>query len=993
MKKYLWIVLFLILQDSLFAHHLWQRRGGPGLGYSVSGRILESTTGDALPMAPIMVKDMGIFTVADMDGRFIFYALPVGEHVLVVQHLGFQTIEKKISVTDVIEGLVFEMLPSSLSLETVEVVARVGTDMGSSSFINRQALEHVQPQSLQDVMRLVPGFVGGGSSLMNQQLMTIRSVTGNAEANAANAFGTAIIMDGISIHNDASMQGTAGLSTSEASATQRGVVMNVDVRQISVENIESVEIIRGVPSVEFANMTSGAVVIRTRIGVSPYEVRFRTDPQSTMLSASRGFRVGQERGGILNISADYTRAIQNLLLPEGAFNRFNLNTAFRTTIARELTMNVRLSGNYTLRSQDLDPGFDHIDSWQRNQNRSLRLSVDGTWTPRNPLNIVFNYTFSGSIAEQNFHSRRLNTSSTRIPFATARETGVFEGAWVDKINFYEDDIRHGLPIDFQARLVARSHLIFDNGVNNRAILGFELSTSGNRGRGLEQRPFPIARELNIRDIPFFTRTSLFAENRISFPMPLQTRLDIQAGARANFILPNEAFLGYQLRSLGPSFNVRYQILDRATGFRELAVRGGWGMSFRTPTLASLFPQPIFNDRVLFSYNDLANVNNPHALAVFETHRVIPEIGHDLRMPRTINTEFALDFVINRIVGNIAFFNERMSRSFESINVHTPHFGGTFLSRDGRIFIEGDASPIQDRTGLNFRFNNGIIEHRVEMPTWYFYAPLHLFPDSTFHRNSAVTNGIMINKWGFEMTLNLGQIPRLNTSVQIDALYSNEARTSSNEIGVMNSQGGIRPDFQPIPGNMHLFTVQYFLGSGSNVANVNVRERLSSNVRLVTHIPRVGIVTTLTAQVVIFEGNRNRSDVNGRNMIYFFDSDSVRHSGDIVFRDETYLKHINPLRFRDIHGNLHEWEDWMETDPNFRHMRLSTSSATILRPTRHSPYMMLDLRVSKDIGRHATISLFAENFLHLLGLSQSDITRAWVVNNPRPRFGAEIRMRF
>ncbi|WP_289466143.1 TonB-dependent receptor plug domain-containing protein, partial [Klebsiella pneumoniae] len=46
-----------------------------------------------------------------------------------------------------------------------------------------------------------------------------------------------------------------------------------DVRSISTENIESVEIIRGIPSVEYGDLTSGAVIINSKAGREPLRVK------------------------------------------------------------------------------------------------------------------------------------------------------------------------------------------------------------------------------------------------------------------------------------------------------------------------------------------------------------------------------------------------------------------------------------------------------------------------------------------------------------------------------------------------------------------------------------------------------------------------------------------------------------------------------------------------------------------------------------------------
>ena len=75
--------------------------------------------------------------------------------------------------------------------------------------------------------------------------------------------GTAIIIDGTPVNNDANMQ-TLNTATEEpprVTPWQAGV----DLRQIATDNIESVEVIRGIPSVEYGELTTGAVLVRPRL--------------------------------------------------------------------------------------------------------------------------------------------------------------------------------------------------------------------------------------------------------------------------------------------------------------------------------------------------------------------------------------------------------------------------------------------------------------------------------------------------------------------------------------------------------------------------------------------------------------------------------------------------------------------------------------------------------------------------------------------------------
>ncbi len=53
----------------------------------------------------------------------------------------------------------------------------------------------------------------------------------------------------------------------------------VDVKQISTNNIESVEVIRGIASVQYGDLTSGAVIVKTMAGASPLNAVVSLNPR------------------------------------------------------------------------------------------------------------------------------------------------------------------------------------------------------------------------------------------------------------------------------------------------------------------------------------------------------------------------------------------------------------------------------------------------------------------------------------------------------------------------------------------------------------------------------------------------------------------------------------------------------------------------------------------------------------------------------------------
>ena len=60
------------------------------------------------------------------------------------------------------------------------------------------------------------------------------------------------------------------------------------MRNILTDNIESVEIVCGIPSVQYNNLTNGVVIIKRKQKATPLEVRFKADQSSKLFSANKG---------------------------------------------------------------------------------------------------------------------------------------------------------------------------------------------------------------------------------------------------------------------------------------------------------------------------------------------------------------------------------------------------------------------------------------------------------------------------------------------------------------------------------------------------------------------------------------------------------------------------------------------------------------------------------------------------------------------------------
>ncbi len=185
---------------------------------------------------------------------------------------------------------------SSFRLNEVSVVAQESkAGQATASNISRQAMDHLQASSLTDLLQLLPGGQIANPSLSTAKTFNIRNV--GSTASDMNAMGTAIYIDGSPLSNNANLQPLSPAISGSGGVVGGGSSPNsgIDIRSIATDNIESVEVIRGIPSVEYGDLTSGAVIIRSKAGKEPMKIRFKTDPNIYQVSAGKGFSLGEKR--------------------------------------------------------------------------------------------------------------------------------------------------------------------------------------------------------------------------------------------------------------------------------------------------------------------------------------------------------------------------------------------------------------------------------------------------------------------------------------------------------------------------------------------------------------------------------------------------------------------------------------------------------------------------------------------------------------------------
>ncbi len=923
-------------------------------------------------MATVLVKELGLWALTDEKGAFEIKGVHSGKFTLAVTLLGYETVSQPLEVKKDIRNLKIKMAQTSLSLDEVVVTAKEGGEITSSSKISQQTIEHVQPSSLKDVMQLLPGSITENPSLTKMNSLSIRDIG----ENAANAIGTALIVDGASVNNDANLQmmssGTAINAGESNAASSAGA--GVDTRQISTDNIESVEVIRGIPSVVYGDMTSGAVVVKTKAGVTPWDVRLKTDPHLKQASVGKGFAVG-EKGGALNFETDYAYAYNDIRTPSSAYQRVNLQIGYSNFFAKKVQFNAKLHANWSNATNSSDPDL-FLEEIAQQRDQSIRLNINGRWIINKSWITNVEYMAAGSITDQYSRRRTYQGSAGYTP--TTTEITNREGiGFFTEPQYYSDVEIFGRPITGQARVTANLFGQYGN-IKNKALIGAEWKSDGNTGSGKQfdplRTPYPAAstayRNRSYADIPFLHHVTAYLEDNITIPLG-QTTLELQAGARFNYIMAS----GLSTSSFGriePRTNARYTIVKKQEGLRELSLRGGWGLNYKMPSMIYLYPENAYKDMVSFNYTDFDASGYGMNLI---TTKVVETANISLKPQRSRNIEVGIEFETQPVRGSVVYYNEKMTDGYGFVTEYQP----MVYNRYGAAWKDASQSGVKRldafyQPGLQFNYNGSSLKTSDgrDVPS---------ISDTTFISYSRPVNGMANDKWGVEFTLDFAKINALNTSISVSGAYMNI------------SSRGTQYDYQLYAGSAGGRTYPYvgIYGGSATSSNGSVKERLSTNVRFITHIPKIGMVVTLTAQMVFLDRVQYTSDFRGESLPYYYDDMGNRISGEAALRDTEHTKYVNPIMVMDRAGRLTVFTQEMEKDPTYRDLIITTNTPTYYISQSYPFYGMLNLRLTKEIKKVATISFYANNFLNLRGRVENSVTHYPTDKNTPIYFGAEVKL--
>jgi len=921
--------------------------------YTIKGIVKDSLSNQPLEPATVTINELGLWAITNPKGEFVINNVPAGNYTLSVSILGYkETIIKK-AVLSGTDSLVFLLQRQTLALNEV-VVTAVERKFGSSSIIKSDAIAHLQPKSLYDVFQLLPGQVTENPTLASPKQIKIRDISDNPNT----AFGTVLLVDGSPVTNDANMQAFSTARSGTGTATPGTLGQGTDLRDLSAENIESVEVIRGIASSEYGNMTAGVVIVKTKLGETPWRANFKTDPNTKIGSVQKGFKLKGDKG-VVSAGLDYAKAYDDIRLKYRGYERITGSLGYGNTFFKKtapLTFNITTAWYKTLDQEKSDPQLlegEIVSSGKQ----GFRVGINGRWMLQKSWITNLEYSFSGDYAHiDDFNRDLLVISSGAMPYPTSMVSGEFAAGYLPGV-FYSEYTMDGKPYNFFGKI--KGELLHASGaINNRLLAGIDYSTSGNKGKGLsydQSRP-PMnmlsvsSRPRPYSSIPSLHNFSVFVEDRLKLPLA-STVLTLQGGLRLAMLKPGNK------HSVEPRIVAAYEILNKKnnTFFDRFAINAGYGISAKMPALIYLTPDKAYFDEVSLNYLD-----RDYSLAVISTSVVENTVNPALKPATNVKKEAGIDFTVGQLSATITAYHEKLTDVLDFSAV--PYFN---VFRKFEAIASGSTPVFEDG-------NVYYIEQGQRVPAAYTY-------DTTIRTyNMPVNNGVNIKK-GIEYTINAGRIKPLMTSLIIDGgwLYEEQYNTL--------------PSYKTINGLYQgaLYPYIAIMPAGSKT----VRSRLNSNFRLVTHIPAIRLVTSLTTQVIWRNTTRYLwEDENGTPHVYYY-KDGVRVDGsDDAYNYMQQPRFVDPIGFVDKKGVVHDWDKSYAGNAAYTPMITANGSPYYFVEEVLPAAVQFNLRLTKEFGQNLSVSFMANNFLKMHPYQRSNRTSLLVQRNTASYFGAELNVR-
>ena len=929
--KFLNILIFILSALTLYPNEC---SAAVSLGdYNIKGVVCDKDTEERLPFVSVILTGQDNkerFTQTDNSGKFHFKNVSGGKYTLSVNLIGYksQTVNLDIKSN---RDLRINLTIQSYALNDIVVTASESQGMTSASRIDKDAMKHLQPSSFTDLLSLLPGGKVKIPTLTQANTIRLREAGTRSSDYDFSSLGTVFVTDGIPMSTNSNMQvikqassGSSGDPDAYRNYTNKGV----DMRTISTDNIENVEIVRGIASAEYGDLTSGVVIINRKLKATPWEARFKADPYSKLFYLGKGFEV-KDRGITLNASLDYLDAKRDPRTDFENYKRLTGSLRFQKIWNgnSDYVLRFKSAADYTGSFDDdkTDPEIlkNKDDSYESSYNRFSITSSLALNSNKSGIFRSLNFDAALSYETSEIKQTRLVSIPRDQIASTSLEEGEHDGMFLP-YSYTADIMVDGKPLSAFTKLKGLFH-IDSRSIKQKINVGLEWKADKNFGDGQVYDPSrPITpgtpyRPRVYKDIPSQQIASAYLQDNVCAYIG-NHKLQLNAGIRAASLLnladrydiSGKVFADPRINAMWtfPSVNISRRPLS-------VFISGGWGEQTKFPTLMHLYPDMIYTDIIQLNYFNL----NPDYRRVNIRTFVDDPTNYDIQPARNKKWEMRLGASYSGHRLSVTYFREHTRTGFRSSSIVRPY-----------QFKNYDESSIDD-TQLNGR------PHLEDIS----YAN-----DTVLHMHGQYTNGSRLTKEGIEFQYSSNRIKSIMTRFTINGAWFRTTYSNSQPMFMVASDHVIGST--PVSDK---YIGYYDTEDGS------VHQSFNTNFMADTYIKKLGLSVSLTAECIWFEKSRNLRP-NGIPTAY------INTKGEIL--------------------------PYTEADKNdmYRQWLIRKFNPGMFRENKIPFYAYFNLKVTKDFGRYMNVALFVDRILDYMPdyESESGLTIRRIA---RPYFGIETNI--
>lgn len=708
------------------------------------------------------------------------------------------------------------------------------------------------------------------------------------------------------------------------------------------------------------------VRINTRKGLTPWNITFAVNPRTYQASASKGIDLMKNRG-VLNVSAEWTRATQKLSSPYTSYTRRGFSASYSNTFKNVLKFEVGATGNIGGMNTKNDPDA-YKGTWSKVRDNVLRANTSLTWLLRKSWITNLKLDASVNYNDNRSQDHAYGSSASMLPAVHSELAGYYLADRLP-VSYFSDKVIDSKELDYAASL--KYEWFKKSGKRlSKLKAGVQWKANGNVGEGEYYKDPSVAangyRPRPYSQYPFMHNVAAYIEEDYTFPIG-KTSLQISAGLRLENLFVKDT--DYKnVSSLSPRFNAKWKISD------NLSIRGGWGVSEKLPSFYILYPVQKYRDIQTFGFS-----HGDSSSYVYYTQPYKMLFNENLKWQKNYNAEFGIEaYFLRTSVSLVGFFN-KTKNPYTYQNIYTPFSYNIMSVPSGYTVPDNPEIRVDSQTGQVYM--RGSNEE--------FWTPMATkVTDKTFFESQMPGNGDDIYRTGAELIVDFPEIAPIRTKFRLDANYA-YTHYIDNTLNWTYRTGWSHTS---LSNRSYQYVGIYANGGESGTFNSKESHSLNANLTAITHIPEARIVITCRLEMSLLSRFRNLSRYQGKEYAYNVNADGVESIGGSIYDSNNYTA-IRPVKYMDENGDVHDFTDKEASDPAFANLIIKSGNAYTFSQDGYGAYLSANLSVTKEIGDHVSLSFFANNFTNSRMYVTSKATGVSAIFTPAFYYGLTCRLKF